>query len=42
MNIQLRYFASIREDLGLAQEAWTTQAADAAGLLAADLADTAL
>ena len=34
MNIQLRYFASIREDLGLAQEAWTTQAADATGLLA--------
>ncbi len=34
MNIQLRYFASIREDLGLAQEAWTTQAADAGGLLA--------
>ena len=34
MNIQLRYFASIREDLGLVQEAWTTQAADAAGLLA--------
>ncbi len=34
MNIQLRYFASIREDLGLAQEVWTTQATDAAGLLA--------
>ena len=33
MNIQLRYFASIREDLGLASEAFVTQACDAAGLL---------
>lgn len=34
MKIQLRYFASIREDLGLATESWDTQAVDAAGLLA--------
>ena len=33
MKIQLRYFASIREDLGLASEALDTQASDAAGLL---------
>jgi len=33
MKIQLRYFASIREDLGLASEAFDTQATDAAGLL---------
>ena len=34
MNIQLRYFASIREDLGLASEAIETQAANAGSLLA--------
>lgn len=34
MKIQLRYFASIREDLGLASESFETRAADAAGLLA--------
>ena len=34
MKIQLRYFASIREDLGLAAEAWETQTTDVAGLLA--------
>jgi molybdopterin synthase sulfur carrier subunit len=34
MKIQLRYFASIREDLGLAAEACDTQAVDAAALLA--------
>jgi molybdopterin synthase sulfur carrier subunit len=33
MKIQLRYFASIREDLGLPGEVWETQAADAEGLL---------
>lgn len=33
MKIQLRYFASIREDLGLAGETWDTQMANAAGLL---------
>ena len=33
MKIQLRYFASIREDLGLACETLDTQAVDAAGLL---------
>ena len=34
MKIQLRYFASIREDLGLASESLDTQSSDAAGLLA--------
>jgi sulfur-carrier protein len=34
MKIQLRYFASIREDLGQASEALETGARDAAGLLA--------
>lgn len=34
MMIQLRYFASIREDLGLAAEDWDTQAANVAELLA--------
>jgi molybdopterin synthase sulfur carrier subunit len=34
MKIQLRYFANIREDLGLATEAMDTRASDAAGLLA--------
>lgn len=34
MNIQLRYFASIREDLGLASEAFETQAAHTGDLLA--------
>ena len=33
MKIQLRYFASIREDLGLASEAFETQAAHAGDLL---------
>ena len=34
MKLQLRYFASIREDLGLAAEEVHTQAGDVAGLLA--------
>ena len=34
MKIHLRYFASIREDLGLATEEVETGARDAAGLLA--------
>lgn len=34
MNIQLRYFASIRELLGVDTEAHDTQATDVAGLLA--------
>ena len=34
MKLQMRYFASIREDLGLAAEEIQTQAGDAAGLLA--------
>ncbi len=34
MRIQLRYFASIREDLGLASEAFETQATHAGDLLA--------
>ena len=34
MKIQLRYFASIREDLGLAAEEFESCATDAAGLLA--------
>ena len=34
MKIQLRYFASIREDLGLASEAFETQAAHTGDLLA--------
>ncbi len=34
MKIHLRYFASIREDLGLATEELETGARDAAGLLA--------
>ena len=33
MKIQLRYFASIREDLGLASEDLDTQAANVAALL---------
>jgi len=33
MKIQLRYFASIREDLGLAAEALETQALNVADLL---------
>ena len=33
MNIQLRYFASIREDLGLVDERLETQALDVAALL---------
>ena len=33
MKIQLRYFASIREDLGLADEALDTPARDVTGLL---------
>ena len=33
MKIQLRYFASIREDLGLAGEALDTPATDVTGLL---------
>jgi sulfur-carrier protein len=33
MKIQLRYFASIREDLGCSGEEWDTQATDAAALL---------
>ena len=33
MNIQLRYFASIREDLGLVDERLDTQALDVAALL---------
>ena len=34
MKLQLRYFASIREDLGLATEDLDTQASHVAGLLA--------
>ena len=34
MKIQLRYFASIREDLGLAAEELDCDASNAAGLLA--------
>ena len=34
MKITVRYFASIREDLGLASEPFETQAAHAGGLLA--------
>ena len=34
MKIQLRYFASIREDLGLAAEELDSSASDAAGLMA--------
>ena len=34
MKIQLRYFASVREDLGLTTEEVETGARDAAGLLA--------
>ena len=34
MKIQLRYFASIREALGTSAEEVTTEARDAAGLLA--------
>jgi len=33
MNVQVRYFASIREALGLASEEVQTTAADVAGLL---------
>ena len=33
MKIQLRFFASIREDLGLSAEVWETRATDAQGLL---------
>ena len=34
MKLNLRYFASVRETLGLADEAWTSEATDVAGLLA--------
>ena len=33
MNVQVRYFASVREALGLAQEEVQTTAVDVAGLL---------
>lgn len=33
MNVQVRYFASVREALGLASEEVQTSAADVAGLL---------
>jgi molybdopterin synthase sulfur carrier subunit len=32
MKVQLRYFASLREVLGHAQESWDTQASDLASL----------
>ncbi|MFM8866644.1 MAG: MoaD/ThiS family protein [Limnohabitans sp.] len=34
MKIQLRFFASIREELGVSSEFWETRATDAQGLLA--------
>ncbi|MEY3217202.1 MAG: Molybdopterin synthase sulfur carrier subunit [Pseudomonadota bacterium] len=32
MIVQLRFFASLREDLGQSQESWETHAGDLAGL----------